>query len=77
MQVRSDSHADTSSKFFLQDAKEKPVKFRPFFRILCPCYKTDDAQAYFVDQWELDTLVNLRNGLKPTRFARRLKMFQS
>ena len=42
-----------SSKFLLQDAwSEKPVNFYLFWEFLCPFYKTDDAQAFFVDQWD-------------------------
>ena len=33
------------------------------FFLFSEFYKTDDAQAYFVDQWDLDALVNFRNSL--------------
>ena len=42
-----------------------------------PFYKTDDAQAYFVDQWDWMHSFNFGNSLKPTRCARGFKLFQS
>ena len=37
-----------------------------FESISCPFYKTDDAQAYFVDQWDWMHSFNFGNSLKPT-----------
>ena len=42
-----------------------------------PFYKTDDAQAYFVDQWDWMHSFNFGNSLKPTRCARGFNLFQS
>ena len=38
-----------------------------------PFYKTYDAQAYFVDQWNWMHSFNFGNSLKPTRCARGFK----
>ena len=67
------SHASS----YWMHGERKFVHFYLFESFSRPFYKTNDAQAYFVDQWDWMHSFNFGNGLKPTRCARGFKLFQS
>ena len=65
------AHAHTTCEFAIAMCPVTSYLLDLFWDFSRPFHKTDDTQAYFVDQWHWMPSFNLENGLKP------IKLYQS